>query len=200
MVLFGSATLGIIGRMLIPGLEDPEHILPRFTATFFHPVVAGIVLSAITAAIMSTADSQLMISATAAIHDLWYRLRGKEPHSERRMIVETRAVIGVMALIALLIALRKPQVIYTFVLFAWGALGAAFTPVILLCLYWDRFNRWGALASFVVGPLTVLIWKLVPGLSEGLYELIPAFVLSTAAAVVTTLFTEKRESAGGQVT
>jgi len=192
VVLFGAATLGILGRILLPDLADPEHVLPAFTKAFLHPVVAGVVLAAITAAIMSTADSQLMISATAAIHDLWYRLRREAKPAGRQMIVLTRAVIGAMALTAMLLALIEPRVIFTFVLFAWGALGAAFTPVILLCLYWRRFNRWGALASFIVGPVTVLVWKLVPGLSDKLYEMVPAAALSTLAAVAVTLATSDR--------
>ena len=197
VVLFGAASLGILGRILLPDLADPEHVLPAFTKAFLHPVVAGVVLAAITAAIMSTADSQLMISATAAIHDLWYRLRrGAEPDG-RRMIVLTRAVIGAMALVAMLLALADPRVIYTFVLFAWGALGAAFTPVILLCLYWRRFNQWGALASFIVGPVTVLVWKLAPGLSDKLYELVPAAALSTLAAVAITLATSGSKTEHG---
>lgn len=187
LVLFGSATFGMVGRVLIPGLEDPELILPRFTAAFLHPVIAGIVLAAVMAAIMSTADSQLMISATALVHDLWYRMTGGK-NDESSMVLMTRTAIAVMAVTAMLIALTGTKVIYTFVLFAWGALGAAFSPVILLCLYWRRFNRWGALASFITGPTVVVLWKLT-GLSQVLYELVPAMIASVLSAVVVTIMT-----------
>ena len=196
LVLFGSATLGIVGRVLIPGLEDPELILPRFTVAFLHPEIAGIVLAAVLAAIMSTADSQLMISATALVHDLWYKLTGRRP-DERSMVLKTRIAIAVMAVSAMLIALTGTKVIYTFVLFAWGALGAAFSPVILLCLYWKRFNRWGALASFITGPVVVVAWKLT-GLSESLYELVPAIIVSVLSAVVVTIMTGGGKNGNGE--
>ena len=86
----------------------------------------------------------------------------------------------------------QPRVIYTFVLFAWGALGASFTPVILLSLHWKRLNWQGALAAFISGPATIIVWKLIPGLSDALYELFPGAIVATVAAVVVTLVTEDK--------
>jgi sodium/proline symporter len=195
LVLFGSVSLGIIGRVLMPGLKDPEHVLAAFTAQYFHPVVGGIILAAVSAAIMSTADSQLIMASTSAIHDLWYKLlRRTPPDSERGMVVQTRMVIGVLAAVAMGLALIEPQVIDTFVLFAWGALGASFTPVILLTLHWKRLTWQGALACFIVGPAVVVFWKLMPGWSEALYELIPGCIASTLAAVVVSLVTSRAPS------
>ena len=99
---------------------------------------------------------------------------------------QTRGFIGLMALLAMGLALIDPPVIYTFVLFAWGALGASFSPVVLLTLHWKRLTWQGALACFVVGPLTVVIWKLT-GLSPLRYELIPGALLGSVAAVVVSL-------------
>jgi len=183
LVLFGAVTLGLVGRTLVPGLADPEHILPAFTARFFHPVVGGLILAAVSAAIMSTADSQLMMAATAVIHDLFYPLLKREPPKGRIMVVQIRVIIGVLALTAMGLALVEPKVIYTFVLFAWGALGAAFTPVILLSLHWRRLSWQGALAAFILGPLTIIVWK-VSGLSTHLYELFPGAIVATVGAVV----------------
>jgi len=197
LVLFGAPTLGIIGRALLPELADPEHVLPAFTAKFFHPVVSGVILAAVTAAIMSTADSQLMMAATAVIHDLYYPLVGGrgDAGAPRGQVAKTRAVIGVLSLVALGIALIEPRVIYTFVLFAWGALGASFTPVILLSLHWRRLSWQGALASFILGPLTIVVWK-VSGLSTHLYELFPGAVVATVAAVLVSLATPSAPSSG----
>lgn len=199
LVLFGAVSLGIIGRVLMPDLADPEKVLPAFTARYFHPIIGGVILAAVSAAIMSTADSQLIMAATAAMHDLWYKtIRRATPPLERTMVVQTRAVIGVMALIAMGLALIKPQVIDTFVLFAWGALGASFTPVIMLTLHWKRFNWQGALVAFVLGPLTVVVWK-VAGLSDVLYEMIPGCVVATVAAVIVSLLTPpSQDSSAGQ--
>ena len=185
VVLLGAVTLGVAGRVLLPDLVDPEKVLPAFTAQFFHPVIGGVILAAITAAIMSTADSQLIMASTSAVHDLWYGLLGKTPpKNERTQVIQTRVVVGVLALTAMGLALIEPQVIYTFVLFAWGALGASFTPVTLLTLYWKGMTWQGAAASFIAGPLTVIIWKLLPASISGvLYEMIPGCIVSVAAAV-----------------
>jgi sodium/proline symporter len=191
LVLFGAVSLGVVGRALMPKLADPEHILPAFTAAHFHPVISGVILAAISAAIMSTADSQLMMAATAVIHDLYGTLRGKTT-AERTRVIQTRVVIGILSVIALSLAMVQPRVIYTFVLFAWGALGASFTPVILLSLHWKRLNWQGALAAFISGPATIIVWKLIPGFSEALYELFPGAIVATVAAVVVTRVTENK--------
>ncbi len=181
VVLFGSVTLGLVGRTVVPGLADPEHVLPELTGLLLHPLVAGVVLAAVMAAIMSTADSQLMMAATSLVHDLGQPLGLR--WSERRKIWTIRAALALLASVALLLALGDVKVIYTFVLLAWGALGAAFSPVILLCLYWPRLTRAGALASFVVGPAVMMLWTWGLGLesTDGLW---PAFLLSLLAALV----------------
>ena len=89
------------------------------------------------------------------------------------------------------VALAKIRLIYTFVLFAWGALGAAFTPIIVLALYWKGLTRQGALASLIIGPIVVVAWHVVPPLADIVYELIPAFTLSFVAAIVVSLATRR---------
>ena len=188
-VLMGAVTLGIVGRVVLPGLEDPETILPRFTAAYLHPLIAGVVLASVMAAIMSTADSQLMMAATSIVHDLLLRF-SRRPWSERGRIWATRGFLALLAALSMGLALLETKVIYTFVLLAWGALGAAFSPVVLLCLYWPRFNRWGALASLVVGPIVVILWTQLLDLesTDGIW---PAFLLSLLAAVIATLLTAR---------
>lgn len=190
LVLFGAVTLGIVGRVLLPGLADPEHILPAFTAQYFHPVVGGVILAAVSAAIMSTADSQLMMAATALVHDLLYPVLRRKPAAGRTMVIQIRLVIATLSVVGLSLALIQPRVIYTFVLFAWGALGAAFTPVILLSLHWKRLTWQGALACLIAGPATIVLWK-VTGLSGALYELFPGAVVGTLAAVGVSLATRR---------
>ncbi len=192
IVLFGSVTLGIAARTLFPALADAERALPTFTVTYLHPVLAGIVLSAITAAIMSTADSQLMYAATAIVNDLWLRLK-KKPVPERNLVKLTRLIIAVMALLALILALLKEKFIYGFVLYAWSALGAAFTPIILLSLYWKRYTKWGALASLISGPVVTVIWHNIPVLKNAIYELVPAFLISLILSIIVSLLTKPPE-------
>ncbi len=194
LVFFGSVTLGIAMRVILPGLKDAEQALPRFTIMHFSPIIAGLVLAAITAAIMSTADSQLMYASTALVNDLWLKLTGKRPE-QKQLVTSTRLVIVAMALIAIVGALLNVKVIYWFVLYAWSVMGAAFAPVVLLSLYWKRFNRWGALTAMIVGTAVTLIWHNVPQLKGIIYELVPAFFISLISAVIVTLLTPEREKA-----
>lgn len=198
LVLFGSVTLGIAARALFPGLPDPEKALPQFTTTYLHPVLAGIVLSAVTAAIMSTADSQLMYAATAIVNDLWLRVKKSVNVPRERLVLITRVVIAFMALISLILALLGEKYIYGFVLYAWGALGAAFTPIVLLSLYSKSFNKWGALSSLIVGPLVTVLWYNIDVLHNAIYELVPAFLLSYISAVLVSKLTGgERVTTGG---
>ncbi len=193
IVFFGAVTLGIAVRALIPGLDDPEHALPQFTVNFIHPILAGIVLSAVTAAMMSTADSQLIYAATTLVNDFWVRIT-KKPIEPRRAVWVTRILIGILTLVALAFALLNIRTIYSFVLYAWSALGAAFGPVIILSLYWKRFNKWGALTSLILGPVITVVWYNVPALKSIVYELIPAFAISFLGAIIVSLLTPPVEA------
>lgn len=215
LALLGAALLGIICRGLYPldaagcsaaGLCAPtqkaaESILPFFAMNELHPAVAGLVLAAISAAIMSTADSQLMYAATAMVNDFFLSFT-KRKFGKKGLVWLTRAVIALLTAISACVAMQEVKVIYTFVLFAWGALGSAFTPLVLLSLYWKGLTRWGALACMLVGPGTVMLWHaepiktalvaIDPTLYTGVFELIPACILSTIAAIVVSLITRQK--------
>ena len=137
---------------------------------------------------MSTADSQLIYAATTLVNDFWVRIT-KKPIEPRRAVWVTRILIGVLTVVAMVIALLNIRTIYSFVLYAWSALGAAFGPVIILSLYWKRLNKWGALASLILGPVVTVIWHNTKALSSIVYELIPAFAISFLGAVVVSLLT-----------
>ena len=199
VVLFGSTVLGMTVRAIAPELAADQKMAEQLVIPFIcretlPPLLTGIVLSAVTAAIMSTADSQLMYAATSLTNDFWLRLGKKKQIPTKTLVRITRGLLLTMTLIATAFALVKVRLIFTFVLFAWGALGAAFTPIVLLSLYWRRFTRWGALASLITGPVVILVWYNTPALKSVIYELIPAFGLSFAAAVIVSLLTWKREA------
>ncbi|MBW2522536.1 MAG: sodium/proline symporter [Deltaproteobacteria bacterium] len=199
VVLFGSTLLGMAVRALSPELADTQKeaeqlVIPYFCRLALPPLLTGVVISAVTAAIMSTADSQLMYAATSLINDLWLKRRDKPPLPAKQLVRITRVVLLVMTVVAMVVALLKIRLIYTFVLFAWGALGSAFTPIIVLSLYWRKLTRQGALASLIVGPSVIVIWYNVTALHEAVYELIPAFVLSLISAVVVSLVTYRGEA------
>jgi len=187
-VLFGSVTLGIAGRALFPELADAEQVLPKFASVYLHPILGGVVLAAITAAIMSTADSQLMYAATSLVNDLWFKISDKKV-KEKKMVMITRFVILVLTGVAIYFALKNNNVIYSFVLYAWGAMGSAFAPLIILMIYYKNFNKWGALANLIVGPVTVVTWSAFPLLKQSVYELIPAYFLSLLCGIIISKLT-----------
>lgn len=198
VVLFGSTLLGLAARSIWPELateqkEAEQLVIPTVCRAYLPAVLTGVVISAVTAAIMSTADSQLMYASTSLINDIYLKLGKKKDVSPAKLVMATRVLLLVMTLVAMVVALAKIRLIYTFVLFAWGALGAAFTPIILLSLYWKKLTRWGALASMIVGPVVILVWYYIEFLHDAVYELIPAFLASLIAAVVVSLLTWERE-------
>lgn len=177
-------------------LADPEQVFIALTHALFSPLVAGILLAAILAAIMSTVDSQLLVSSAALAEDLYPQLRarlgrGSESEAER-MWVARAAVIG-LAAIATLLALNPDSSVLGVVSYAWAGLGAALGPVVLLSLYWRRMTAAGALAGLVAGSVTVLVWGNLSGGLFDLYELLPAFIAALLAIVAASLLSERGE-------
>ncbi|TKJ38452.1 symporter [candidate division LCP-89 bacterium B3_LCP] len=188
LVFGGAVLLGLVGRALIPNLEDSEHLFPRAALLLLHPIVAGIMLSAILSAIMSTASSQLLVAASSVVKDLYESLFGKDP-GEKKLVNLSRIAVLLLGTLAILLALAEVRVIFWFVLFAWSGMGAAFGPIMLLSVSKFKVNFWGALSCMITGFGVTVIWKLT-GLSDSvIYELVPAFVLAFLAAWGVTVVT-----------
>ena len=184
---------------------DPERcfmvmINGIFSSGFLVRVFAGILLSAIMAAIMSTADSQLLVSASSFSND-FYKVVLRKKASNRALILVSRLAVGAVSLVAIALAMNTQseffKVVMKMVSFAWAGFGAAFGPLILLALFWKRTNLAGAVAGMLVGSVTCFVWKFVlSGFVAahpvfGLYELAPGFLLSFVATVVVSLVTKK---------
>lgn len=169
-------------------LDNPETVVLLMSQTLLHPFVAGLVLAAVLAAIMSTVSSQLVVCSSALVEDL-YKVVRKTPPSDKRLVLMGRMAVLVVAIIAILLAITPNDSILGLVSFAWAGFGAAFGPIILLSLFWRKLTNWGALAGMFVGAVTVFVWK---ALDTALYELLPAFVFAFIAAVVVSLVTYKR--------
>jgi sodium/proline symporter len=152
----------------------------------FHPVIAGICLAAILAAVMSTADSQLLVASSAFTED-FYRALLKRDASQRELVHVGRLAVLSVAAIAFLLALDPDSKVLDLVAYAWAGFGAAFGPALLLALYWKRMTRNGALAGIVCGGLTVVVWKEFQGGLFDLYEIVPGIVVSTLAIVAASL-------------
>ncbi len=200
LALYGAVILGLAARIAVPGLVDPEQAYPSLATTHLPPVLGGILLAAIVSAMMSTADSQLLVVSSAVARDFLDRMLGihrriSAQALERAMAWISRACVLGVGLLALALALGEVRVVFWFVLFAWSGLGAAFGPPILLGLFWRRVNLWGAVAGMVSGLVITVLWKLSWGSAVeaatglGLYELVPAFTVSMLATWLVSLLT-----------
>ena len=187
--MLGATAVGMTGiGWLEPALEgaDSEKVFILLASQLFHPLVAGLLLAAILAAIMSTADSQLLVAASALSEDLYRKAFGRDA-DDRRMIVVARIAVVVIAAMAFGLATDPDSKVLDLVAYAWAGFGAAFGPVILLSLYWPRMSRSAALAGMITGGLTVWGWKALEGGWFDLYELLPAFLASLIVSLVVGL-------------
>ncbi|WP_281175417.1 hypothetical protein [Methanogenium cariaci] len=190
--LCAAVAIGIIGRVFLSQPlvgADSETVFMLMTGEVLFPFLAGIVFCGILAAIMSTASSQLLVSASAVSQDLYTSFFKKEA-SDRELIWISRISVLVVAVLAILLGLDPESFVFNIVSYAWAGFGGAtFGPLLLMALFWKRTTRQGALAGIIVGGLTVLIWKQVGGLF-GIYEIIPpGFIFSILAIYVVSKMT-----------
>ncbi|WP_406564758.1 sodium/proline symporter PutP [Marinobacter nitratireducens] len=186
--LLGALLCGFaaIGYFETP-LDDGERSFMLLVDALFHPVIAGILLAAILAAIMSTADSQLLVSSSALAEDFYKALFRKEASQEELVWVGRFAVVGI-AVIACILGLNPDSKVLELVSYAWAGFGAAFGPALILSLFWRGMTRNGAIAGIVVGGATVVIWGNMSGGILDLYEIIPGFIFATIAIVAVSKF------------
>ena len=211
LILIFSVLVGVIGRMYLEydeKLVKDELVFLTMVRQLFPSLLSGILLSAILAAAMSTADSQLLSAASAFSSDVYKPLIRKNQTSDKEMLWTGRIVVLVIALLALVLALNPDAgSIMKLVSNAWGVFGAAFGPAILLSLFWKRFTFKGAIAGITAGALVDIAWLIIhnsraalfavenPDLSYNgifaLYEIVPGFIAGLVAAVVITLIDKK---------
>jgi sodium/proline symporter len=191
----GAVLVGLVGRVFVPDesmlpAADTENLYPVLAQQHLHPVLFGVVVASIFAALMSTADSQLLVAASALVRDFYQKVvKAGQEVSDRTLVLYSRIVVAVLVLVALVLGAVAEQLVFWLVLFAWAGLGAALGPTTLLALYWKRTTRAGIFAGLLSGTLTTFIWYLTPSLKARLYELIPAFLVSLLATVVVSLRT-----------
>ncbi len=189
VTLTGATLVGLAGIDLIqPPLSggDTEKVFIHLVNLLFHPIIAGICLAAILAAVMSTADSQLLVTSSAFTEDI-YRNLLKRDASQRELVLTGRLAVLVVAALAFFLALDPDSKVLDLVAYAWAGFGAAFGPTLLLALYWPRMTRRGALAGILTGGIVVVVWKQLEGGLFELYEIVPGILLATLAAVSVSL-------------
>ncbi len=218
ILIFGFGLL--MGLVAAPALADRGVTLPDaeklyiiVANVFFHPLVAGLLLTAVVAAVMSTADSQLLLASAVATDDVPFIKKLTYSMRTHSRVWMSRAMLLLIGVIAAIISIVSPESVFALVSLAWGGMGAAFGPALILALYWRRFNTWGALAGVVSGTLVSTAWWLM-GLgyegAQGVVDLLsftatshyfnevgiwnvnpatPGFVAATLFAVTVTLLT-----------
>ena len=186
LIILFSVAAGCIGHLYLGDVSDSSTVFIQMVRAIFPTVISGILLSAILAASMSTADSQLLCASSAFASDVYKPVIRKNKSTDREMFWAGRYVVLIIAIIAVLIAANPSSgSIMDLVENAWGIFGAAFGPAILLSLFWKRFTFSGAVAGILVGAVVDIVWLAFIGL--GVYEILPGFVAGMIAAVVVTL-------------
>lgn len=185
--LICAVLIGVVGMAftLNNPLEgaDVEKIFMILIQAVFHPLPAGLFLSAILAAIMSTADSQLLVVSSAFTKDFYQKYMKKDA-TEIELVKASRYAILIVAVVAFILALNPDSKVFNLVSYAWAGLGATFGPITVLSVYWKDMNRNGALAGMIVGGLTTIIWNRLSGGIFDVYEILPAFIFACIAIVV----------------
>lgn len=192
--LTGSALTALVGIAYFQqnadvALTDPEAVFIELGKILFHPFIAGLMLAAVLAAIMSTVSSQLLVTSSALVEDI-YKAVFKSDAGERRYVNLSRLAVLLVSLVAIFFAWQQNDTILGLVSFAWAGFGAAFGPIILLALYWRKTTGTGALWGMIVGAATVFIWGNT-ALSEYLYEIVPGFLLNLFVTIIISLQTYK---------
>ncbi|WP_301108561.1 sodium/proline symporter PutP [Sporosarcina sp.] len=195
--LIGAIATALIGiayfQQNAAELADPETVFIVLGQLFFHPLIAGIMLAAVLAAVMSTISSQLIVTSSALIEDL-YKAVFKSNASERQYVFLGRAAVMIVAIVAVILAWPNKESVLKLVSFAWAGFGGAFGPIILLSLYWRKITAQGALCGMVAGAVTVGIWGSFKVLSKALYEIVPGFLVCLIVVYIVSLLTYKKNA------
>ena len=189
VTLCSAIAAGLMGNALLGvglGKEASETVFMVLVNELTAPVIAGFLLSAILAAIMSTADSQLLVASSAITEDFYHMFLRKNATGIELIWISRLSVIAI-AIIAFFIGQDPKSSVLKLVAYAWAGFGATFGPMILMSLFWKRMTYNGALAGIVSGGITVLVWKQLHGGIFELYEIVPGFVASIVAIVITSL-------------
>ena len=188
---FGAVTAGIAGRALFPGLEDQEGIFPKLSSELFSPVVSGVLLVVVLAAIMSTADSLLLLVSSAIVRDTVQKIFGSQ-YSDERLAFVGKIVTVLVGIAGIAFAIPEAQIIFEFVLFSWSGLGCAFGPVVLALLYDKRTTGGGIAAGMLAGFLTSVVWvKVFKEQTFDLYEAFPGFIVGLLTTILVSRLTTK---------
>ncbi|MCL1892629.1 MAG: sodium/proline symporter PutP [Holophagaceae bacterium] len=195
-----AVIIGVLGSAYLSGgfmspeatasvTVDNEKIFLALVQNLMGPVIGGLLMAAVLAAISSTADSQLLVTASSVTEDLFMAFNKKQI-SDKALVLVSRGTVIVVSLIAVLLALNPESSVFRLVAFAWGGFGAAFGPCILFSLYWKRMTLWGAFAGILSGGVVSIVWHNLKGGIFEVYEIVPAFIISCLAIIIVSMKTK----------
>jgi len=197
--MWGATLIGIVGLGAYGPdfFDNPEKLMPFLAREVMPGWLAGIMISGAIAAMMSTADSQLLVTTSTLSEDLAHKLVWKKATPEHLAILSRFATL-VIGVVAFLLALNSNDGVFKMVSYAWSGLAAAFAPQLLLTLWWSKTTGWGVLTGMIGGPTTVFFWREIPstayGLSEPLTERVSGVAVALVLIVLVSLLTQNRES------
>jgi sodium/proline symporter len=196
VMAWGALFIGLVGRAYFPDVAmlpdgDTEQLYPILAQQQLHPVFFGVVVASIFAAIISTADSQLLVAASSVVRDFYEKIlhRG-DVIPQKRLVLYSRIVVMLLVLGALIFGVLAEDLVFWLVLFAWAGLGAAIGPTSILALFWRGTTRAGVMAGLVTGTLVTIAWEKTPYLAARMYELVPAFFAALLVTVVVSRLTK----------
>lgn len=195
LMAWGAVFIGLVGRAYyltpeaLPG-SDPENLYPFLASAHLHPLLLGVITASILAAIMSTADSQLLVASSGIARDIYQKILAKNRTvPQKKLVLISRIVVLCLVIAALIFGALAKQYVFWLVLFAWGGLGAAFGPTLILSLFWHRTTKAGVIAGFVSGTVVTIIWNQVEVLNSLIYHLVPAFLVSFFLTIIVSMIT-----------
>lgn len=194
LTLGAAVAVGLVGRVFLPtdlSGTATETVFIIMSNRIFYSFIAGIILSGILAAIMSTASAQLLVTASAISQDL-YKEFFRPAAAEKELLRVSRWAVIIVALVAIMLALNPDNMVLDLVAYAWAGFGATFGPVIVVSLFWKRMTRNAALSGIITGGITVIIWKQYAWF--GLYEIIPGFTLAAIAILFVSMLDREPSS------
>ncbi|MGK7391264.1 MAG: sodium/proline symporter [Candidatus Cyclobacteriaceae bacterium M2_1C_046] len=200
LMAFGALFIGVAGRAYFPELQslpdaDAEKVFPVLAEQLVHPFLFGLIIASVFAAIMSTADSQLLVAASAIVRDLYQKVGRGEYLSETRLVVLSRWAVALLLVFALTLGFVAEDIVFWLVLYSWAGLGATIGPTVLLAVFWRKTTGEGVIAGIITGAALVIAWKQIPFFREmiwDVYELVPAFLGSLFITWLVSFTTYKK--------
>jgi sodium/proline symporter len=190
---FGAFLIGVVGKGLANAetLSDSEYLMPHLVTTLLPLWLAGILISGAIAAMMSTADSQLLVASSALSEDVYHNIFRKKI-SEKTQLMASRIITLLVGVSAFILAIKSQKLIYTMVSYAWSGLGASFGPALLFSLKWKKTTKYGVMAGMLTGATSTMIWANVETLDNFISVRVAAFSLATLAVVIVSLLSTEK--------